>query len=154
MLLGNIRTQFFHHSKPWIPQHTWKARFRSKIPPLCTCTRDLAPLYQHCYTVLRVATNHAEVPFFFSVYLKHHASQKPISFIAPSRYLQGFIPLPLSIPSPSWPHGSKGHLLDSRKWTIQSGSQHPLNSNEMGCSDLWYRSGRFYRGEGSASINI
>jgi hypothetical protein len=29
--LGNIRTQFFNHSKSWIPQHTYEARFRSKL---------------------------------------------------------------------------------------------------------------------------
>ena len=30
-LLGIIRTQFSHHSKSWILQHTGKARFRFKI---------------------------------------------------------------------------------------------------------------------------
>jgi hypothetical protein len=30
MLFGIIRTQFSHHSKPWLSQHTWKARFGSK----------------------------------------------------------------------------------------------------------------------------
>ena len=29
-LLGIIRTQFSHYSKPWIPQHTGKSRFRFK----------------------------------------------------------------------------------------------------------------------------
>lgn len=31
ILLGNIRTQFSHHRKPWIPKHTYKARFRFKF---------------------------------------------------------------------------------------------------------------------------
>jgi hypothetical protein len=31
ILIGIIRTQYFHHSKYWLPQHSRKARFRFKI---------------------------------------------------------------------------------------------------------------------------